>query len=36
MREAEEQKEEAIQYAQQIKTQADQFKQYDELGGQYT
>ena len=37
MREAERQKEEAIQYAQQIKTQADRMKnRYDELGGQYT
>jgi hypothetical protein len=37
MREAERQKEEAITYAQQIKTQADRMKnRYDELGGQYT
>ena len=37
MREAERQKEEAITYAQQIKTQADRMKnRYEELGGQYT
>ena len=37
MREAERQKEEAIQYAQQVKTQAEQMKgKYDTLGNSYT
>ena len=37
MREAERQKEEAIQYAQQVKTQAEQIKgKYDTLGNTYT